>query len=445
MKKTYLLDTNVLMKYPNSIYGFDDNNVVITATTIEELDNNKSAGGERGYQAREALRRIDELRLKGKEQKKQLSEGIKINDNKGTFRIESNHITKEVLPQGWDLQKADNRIIACAKNTGSILVSEDRGICIKADEIGVPVENYRNAEVITDNSYKGYREIYMKSEFVNVIAKQGCIELKEADLDFKEPLIENEYLLIRDASNPQKHTVLGRYSQGFIKQLVKLPIDCKIKPRNAMQEFAIDALMSDDIQLVILKGPAGSAKTFLSVVAGMQGLTEKWDQIICTRNNVEMDRDIGALPGNEEAKIAPLVRGICDNLRNYLFIQGTAVEDIDSSIDDYLDTQRIKFEAMSFMRGRSITNSLLILDESQNSTPHQIKSIITRAGEGCKVVLCGDPGQIDDIKLDQRNNGLVCASEVMKGSTCTAQIAFGEADIMRSTLAKDAATRFAEI
>lgn len=440
--KSYLLDTNVLMKYPGSIYGFDDNHIIVTATTIEELDNNKNAPGERGFQAREALRRIDELRIRAKEQGKSLSDGVLLPNN-GIFKIERNHVTEESLPQGWSLQKADNRIISCAKNMNAILVSEDRGICIKADEIGVPVENYRNAEVVTSDEYTGYREIYMKAELVNTIAKQGCIQITELDLD--QALVENEYLIIRDASNPQKHTVLGRYSQGYIKQLIKLPQDCKVKPRNALQEFAIDALLSDDISLVILKGAAGTAKTFLSITAGMQGLLEKWDQIICTRNNVEMDKDIGALPGDEMDKIAPLVRGILDNLRNYLTIQGTAHEDLEESIDDYLESQRIKFEALSFMRGRSIMNSFLILDECQNSTPHQIKSIITRAGEGCKVIICGDPGQIDDIKLDQRNNGLTCASEVMKGSICTAQITFREEDIVRSELAKEAATRMAHI
>ena len=193
--KTYLLDTNVLMKYPGSIYGFDDNNVVVTATTIEELDNNKNCPGERGFQAREALRRIDELRILAKAQKTKLSDGVIINDKKGTFKIESNHITEEALPQGWNLQKADNRIISCAKNIGAILVSEDRGVCIKADEIGVPVENYRNAEVIADNDYKGYREIYLKSEYANTIAQQGCIPIKSIDGLVKD-LIENEYLII---------------------------------------------------------------------------------------------------------------------------------------------------------------------------------------------------------------------------------------------------------
>ncbi|MBQ9302335.1 PhoH family protein [Butyrivibrio sp.] len=441
-KKTYLLDTNVLMKYPGSIYGFDDNDVVITATTVEELDNNKNAPGERGFQAREALRRIDELRILAKQQKGKLSDGVLINNKTGTFRIESNHVTADVLPQGWDISKADNKIISCAKNLHCILVSEDRGICIKADEIGVQVENYRNAEIVEESGYKGYSEIYLKAEYVNKIAKQGYISIAEIETD--DTFTENEYLIIHDASNPQKHTVLARYRDGFLKQLVGFEKSCKVSPRDALQEFAIDALMSDDIPLVFLKGPAGSAKSFLSVAAGMQGLTEKWDQIICTRNNIEMDRDIGALPGDEEAKVAPLVRGICDNIRNYLSIQGTAKQDLDSSIDDYLDTQLIKFEAMGYMRGRSITNSYLILDEAQNATPHQIKSIITRAGEGCKVVVCGDPEQIDDIKLDRKNNGLVRASEAMQGSTCAAQITFTEEDIRRSELARAAATRMAD-
>lgn len=441
-RKTYLLDTNVLMKYPGSIYGFDDNNVVVTATTIEELDNNKNALGERGFQAREALRKIDELRGIAKEQKTKLSDGVIINGGRGTFRIENDHISAESLPQGWHIDKADNKIISCAKNLGYILVSEDRGVCIKADEIGVPVENYRNAEVVEESGYKGYADLYLKAEYVNTLAKQGCIAITDIETDYV--FTENEYFIIHDASNPQKHTVLARYYDGYLKQLQGFEADCKVKPRDALQEFAIDALMSDEIPLVFLKGPAGSAKSFLSVAAGMQGLTEKWDQVICTRNNVEMDRDIGALPGDEEAKVAPLVRGICDNIRNYLSIQGTDQKDLDATIDDYLDTQLIKFEAMGYMRGRSITNSYLILDEAQNATPHQIKSIITRAGEGTKIIVCGDPEQIDDVKLDKKNNGLVRASEAMKGSICAAQITFTEADIRRSSLARESAVRMAD-
>ena len=447
MKKTFLLDTNVLMRYPNALYGFDDNKVVVTATSIEELDNLKTTPGERGYLARNALRHIDDLRIVAKEQGTSLSKGVKINNNKGQFRIENNNIDAETLPQGWDIHKPDNRIIACSKNIGAILVTEDRGMSVKADELGILVESYKNAEIKDEDIYTGHTEIYLSAKEISDFYKNGKVKPKKSSLKGVE-LTENEYLVMRNSDEPQKNTALGRYTNGEIVALVGFPKGCPVALRNNSQRFMADMLMNDDIHLAIISGPAGTAKTFMTVVAAMQGYQkDKWNQIICTRNNVEMDsHSIGALPGDEEEKIGPLMRGFCDNLRSYLRAGGTDEETLEASIKYYLDEQIVKFEAMSFMRGRSITDSLIFLDECQNATAHQIHSIITRAGQGTKVVCCGDPGQIDDIRLDRKNCGLSVAMEAMKGSSLCSILVLDEKEAsQRSALAADATLRMGKL
>jgi PhoH-like ATPase len=439
--KTFLLDTNILMRYPLSIYGFADNNVVVTATTIEELDNLKTAPGEKGFEARQALATIDELRKEARQkQKTTLSEGLKINNGKGCFRIENDHISAKILPQGWSIEKADNRILSCASELDAILVTEDRGLSIKADEIGVMVQNYHNAELEDDHEYTGRGEAYVPPEMIDTLYKDGCVG---AGTHGKN-LTENEYLTLYDNTNPQ-HTVLARYSQGLFKKLLDVSSFGKVKPLNTAQKFALDALLcpADEIGLVILEGEARTAKTFLSVVGAMYGYQmDMWDQIIATRNNVEFDKEIGALPGTEEDKVSPLLRGLTDNLRAYLRIQGTADEDIQRSVDDYLDTGIISIESMGFMRGKSLSNTFLILDEAQNANRHQIKGIITRAGKDTKIVVCGDPTQIDNVKLDRKNNGLIYAKNKMMGSVRTAIIEFySETECFRSELAKEASIR----
>lgn len=440
-KKTFVLDTNVLMKYPNSIYGFDDNIVVVTATTIEELDNLKTAKGETGYQARQALEKIDKLRLIAKEKNQRLSTGIKINENKGVFRIENDNVSEKGLPEGWSLAKGDNRIISVCRALNAILITEDRAMSIKADELDVPVENYKNAEVEITDEYTGRTELSLPQELINKVMQEGTADAGE----YSKNLVENEYIIAHPFENP-KSSAMMRYREGTFKKLINVSKLGKVKPQNAGQKFAFDALLSDDIPLVILIGEAGTAKTFCSVVAGMYGYNhDKWDQIIATRNNVEFDKGIGFLPGDEQEKVSPLLRGITDNLRTYLKIQGTDEQDLATTVNDYIETGRISVESMGFMRGRSITNSFLILDEAQNATQKQVMGIVTRAGLHTKIVVCGDPDQIDDITLDKKNNGLAFAAKVMRGSVNCAVITFTDEECVRSPLAKDAASRMADM
>lgn len=440
MIKNFVLDTCVLMSHPDAVYGFDDNNVIITCTTLEELNALKDSTGEKAMQARAAIRELKKLRLSAKQENRQLSEGVPINNGAGLFRIENDCIDDSVLPQGWDIALADNRIISAAKNLNAILVTEDEGMSIKAQDIGIEVQSYRNAEIDTSEIYTGRGEIYLPQDIIDQFMKGKFLDLASG---YQDGLTENEYLVIRSTEDPE-HTVLARYRSGRIWKLRTLSDSCKVKPRNAGQRFAIDALVSPDIPLVILIGEAGTAKTFLSVAAGMDMLHEQYDAILATRNNAEFDKEIGALPGSEMEKVSPLLRGITDNLRTYLRIQGTDKESLEQSVEDYLATD-IHIESMGFMRGRSVTDTFMILDECQNATPLQVMGIVTRAGERSKIVICGDPDQIDRTVLTRATNGLTFAAHAMKGSPYCAQVWFKDSECERSVLAKDAADRMGRL
>lgn len=451
MVKKYLLDTNILLNYPTAIYGFEDNEVIITSTTIEELDNLKQGKTEKAFQARETFREVlTPLRKKAQRDHVNLQDGIKINRGRGLFRVEPNHISEKNLPQGWSLEKPDNRILSACNGLGAILVTEDQSLLFKAMSMGLPAQEYKNAQITFDDDYTGRSEITLSAEEMKQVQENGFVR---ADGRKTKQLSENEYLIVHDRDNPQ-HTILARYGGGAFHRLYTLSRSCKVKPRNAAQQFAIYALMAppSEIPLVILSGEAGTAKTFLSITCGMDQLIEHYEQIIATRNNVEFDKDIGALPGDEQEKVSPLLRGVTDNLRTYLRIQGSnplskqkrnlsELAEINQVIDDYIVSGRISIESMGFMRGRSITDSYLILDECQNATPLQVMGIVTRAAEGCKIVMCGDPNQIDKITLTRQTNGLVFAARAMQHSPACAYVAFEDSECERSFLAKEAAER----
>lgn len=453
-KKQFVLDTNILMSYPDSIYGFADNIVIITPTTLEELDrkkNSRNGSPEAAFQARAALAALEKLRLLAIKNHESPESGIHINQNAGLVKIETKPMNPEqlqlLLPFGWTLDNPDNRILATSKALGAILVTEDNNLLFKAFAIGVVSQRYKNVQLDPDDAYTGRGEIMLPSETIlSFVQNQIPVPLPE-EID-AVTLCENEYLTIH--ANEDKHYVAyARYAQGQLFPLQKLPTKCKISPRNVGQKFAIDALLNKDITCVCLEGCAGTAKTFLSVVAAMQGLMlGTYEQFIATRNNVGIgeEREIGALPGSETEKVSPLLRGLTDNLRAYLKIQGTASEDINASIEDYIDSGIISIEAMSFMRGRSLNNQIILLDECQNATPHQMVSILTRAGQNTKIIIAGDTSQIDQHNLTKATCGLTAAKYAMKGDPLFAYIRFNdETECERSEFARHASQRFENI
>lgn len=453
MKKTYILDTNILISTPYSLYGFEDNDVVITPTTLEELDGLKVAPGDTGYNARETIRILGELQESGN-----LREGVSL-PNGGKFRIEFNHIDEE-LPEGWSVTKPDNRIIQCAKALSkqgtAVLVTNDVSMSIKASITGVKVENYKNTQV--DDAaikYTGRQDVYATQDKLDKFHKEKYLYIEDLYTDeylYKDnPLsIENnEFLIIHDPCKPES-TMLGVYKKDVIVPLRYANArPSGVSPRNVGQIFAQEALMTpaSEIPLVILKGTAGTAKTFYSLAVGIEQTlnTNEYRSLFITRPNIKFDEDIGFLKGTEMDKIKPLIRPCYDNLEQLLTddLKTEDAELMNSKIEYLFEKDILRAEAMAYMRGRSLANMFMLIDECQNSTPNQMLGLITRAGEDTKIVITGDIKQIDNPKLDKKNNGLAFASERMKGSSLCMQVAFEEEECVRSELSKEAASRLA--
>ncbi len=450
--KIYVLDTNILISSAGeAIYGFDDNDVVITTTTLEELDNNKtSKKGDVGYGARNAIRIISNAFRNSKYPFCTIG--------KGTLRIEPNGQDSSLLPAGMSLDKADNRIISSTKFLANnetkqgdrakpvILVTNDIALQIKAKSAGVNVQGYHNSELDSDEMYSGRDEIVVKDDVINKLFAEK--QVKYTKKAFGKEFVENEYLLLEGKSGA---TALAYYRDGFVYKIDEKLLSVKgITPKNVGQRFAMHALLDPNIPLVILSGVAGSGKTLLSVAAGLDGVfnekdysKQSFNSMLYTRNNVLFDEDIGALPGDEEAKMGPLVRPLTDNLECILKAQGENVHEIRNYIDDYMFQGIVKVESMAYMRGRSINNTFIIIDECQNATPKQIRGICTRLSSGSKCILLGDPTQVDNNYLSSKNNGLVFANQLMKGSKLCAQVEFSSErnECIRSLIARECEER----
>ncbi len=456
MKKTYVIDTNVLIQAPYALECFEDNNLVIPLVVLEELDGMKKVDGDKGANARKAVRMLEQCRNRGN-----LLEGVAL-ENGGLVRIEKNFVDVE-LPNDLPDSKSDNRILMVCKGLKDkgeeqiILVTKDIVLRLKAQIMGIRAEDF-TAEQITDEdaNYTGRTEAYIPEDMVKTFKKSGviCDDVYASDDDgvnHKISFVENEFVILKPDQSSKK-TLLGRVKNGKI-----VPLEYKkskpygISPRNVGQYFIQEALMTgaDKAPLVIINGLAGTAKTFYSLAVGMEKVfnnpTGEYRRIIVCRPNAQFDDDIGFLPGSEQEKIAPLMRPIIDNLEQILDSDENKRYDdeieLADKIDEIFERGIIQTEALNFIRGRSIEKTYLIIDEAQNMTPNQVKGIITRAGKGTKIILLGDPNQIDKPFLDERTNGLSYAAKCMKGSKYCWQITMKQEECERSELATDAINR----
>ena len=455
MLKTYVLDTNVLIQSPTALESFEENHVVIPIVVIEELDSLKNAEGEKGANARSAIRLLERLRQQG-----DLLTGIKMN-NGGNIRVEINY--RDIsLPKDLPESKMDNRILQVCKGLSQnedkvILVTKDILLRIKAQILGLLTEDFTTEQVAVEHAqYAGRTEVFVAEEIFKDFKKKGIDAQDVYILDgegIKKQivLIVNEFVIIH-ADQSSKRTQLGRYNGDKIVPLnFKKSRPYGVKPKNAGQYFLQEALMEDaeKVPLVIVKGMAGTAKTFYSLAVGLEKVmnssSQEYRKILVTRPNVQFDNDIGFLPGNEQEKISPLMRPIIDNLEQLLDSDDAErysdEKALSGKIEEVFDRGIIVAEAMNFIRGRSFAQTYLIIDEAQNMTPKQVTGIITRAGKGTKVILLGDPKQIDTAFLDERTNGLSYASEKMKGSKLCYQITLTASECERSELALAAITR----
>lgn len=457
MKKTYVIDTNVILYSSGALLSFGNNDVVIPEVVLEELDNFKKDKTDLGVNARQASRIIDRLRKEGN-----LNKGVVLPGG-GKLRVEMNHYDT-MMPPSWEKEKPDNRILQVCKalkDAGEdvILITKDTFERIKADIVNIKSEDYYEKVVPdNDNQYTGRIEVYMPSQKIEEFYAKKTIDPKEAlcysteNEEYYNPeLYTNQFILLRSMEN-SKQTALGRYDG---KKIVPLYFkDMKplgLSPRNVGQKFMLEALYTDPIKapLVIIKGPAGTAKTLFSLAAGLQKIIEEntgqFRRILVCRPNVTMDEEIGFLPGTEEEKIAPFMRPIFDNLE--ILVDSDEKEryknekELQDKIRELFDRRIITTEAVAYLRGRSIVKNWVIIDEAQNLSPKQVKAITTRVGEGTKLILIGDPDQIDHPFMDSRSNGLCYASEKMKGSDLCFQVTLKFDECERSPLSFEAAQR----
>lgn len=455
MNKIFILDTNVLLHDPQAVFKFQDNDVIIPLIVIEEMDNQKRRQDEVGRNARRVAKMIDELRHKGK-----IYEGVKL-ENGGTLKVELNHQKLESLAVGLEKFKADNRILAVAMayqeefpDRKVILVTKDTYLRIKADVAGIEAEDFKTDKVNIDELYTGAVELQVAPELINQFYSNNFIPWEKAE-DDPEALYANQFVSLVDI-NGGGQSALCRYNadkKGLVPLLFGNSEAWGIRARNKEQRYAMELLMDDSIKVVTLVGQAGTGKTLLAVAAGMEKAIELeiYKKLVVTRPVIPLGGDIGFLPGDKDEKMRPWMSPIYDNLE-YIF--GLSKENkkdrtdrgdhdkpktnnIETIVRYFKEKGQLELEALTYIRGRTMPKQYIIVDEAQNLTPHEVKTILTRAGEGTKVVLTGDPYQIDHPYLDSNSNGLTYLVERFKGVKISGHVTFVKGE--RSELAQIAA------
>lgn len=424
MSKIYVLDTNVLLQDPMSIFSFEENEVVIPAVVLEELDSKKRNMDEVGRNARYVSRMIDHQRSIGK-----LHEGIPLPGG-GVLRIEMNHRSIQQIQNFFSEKTNDNRILAVAKNLSMeekekkngrtvILVSKDILMRVKADVLGMVAEDFLSDRVVDGNQmYQGFTELYVSKADIDRFYAEGELNISKI---MSSGAFPNQFIVLKNTESPSISALCMVDSTG--EMIRKLRYNQEqiwgIKPRNVQQQMAVELLLRDDIPLVTLTGKAGTGKTLLALAAGLL-MTEdlrEYHKLLVARPIVPMGKDLGFLPGEKEEKLRPWMQPIYDNLE-FLFNTKKPGE-LDSIL---AGINSIEVEALTYIRGRSLPDSFIVMDEAQNLSKHEVKTILTRVGERSKIILLGDPAQIDHPYLDEWNNGLTYVLEQFKNQSLAGHI-----------------------
>jgi len=433
-KKTYVLDTSVYLTNAECIYAFENNDIHVPLKVFEEIDKHKKRQDAVGAQARKIIRIWDDLRTGGS-----LDKGVRIRKGLGIVKsISASGIQPEDLPTDLDIKIPDHLIIATAlkaQREGTrkvILVSRDINMRVIADAVGLDSEDFQNNQIVdtSENIFTGYAEILVDDQLIDQFYERKPVYIS------REDIYPNQYLmLVSNAS--EKKTALARYVNHAtpLQQLHSAKNKVwGIKPRNKEQSFLIDALMNPAIEVITVIGKAGSGKTICAIAAGLEQtideVKQRYTRVIVSRPVQPLGKDIGFLPGTMEEKMSPWLMPIQDNLQ---FLMGNDK----ITLDIYMQKGTIEIEALTYIRGRSISNAFIIIDEAQNLTTHELKTIITRVGEGTKIVLTGDVEQIDNVYLDAISNGLTHAVEKFKTFNLAAHVTLNKGE--RSKVATFAA------
>lgn len=425
--KTFVLDTNVLIHNPESILSFRDSEITLPLQVLEELDHLKTYADQRGKSARDAIRFLDTIARKG-----DLNEGVRL-ENGSVLRVSL--AQSEAAPKGFDVAKNDNRIILCAvalkeARRQVFFVSKDINARVKATALGVRAVDYEKEKVDIATLHQGVVEAEVPPEALAMLDSG-------ASLPWKDRLRPNEFAILRDKNGAER---VARWNQetGRLDPLSGDPASVSgVTPLNSRQRVAIELLLDDRLRLVTIVGKAGTGKTLLAIASGLRKIYDEksYAKMLVTRPVVPVGKDIGYLPGEKQAKMSNWMQPLFDNLE---YILGVHKRDKVKSVDQMLKDKQIEIEALSYIRGRSLPNQYIVIDEAQNLTPHEIKTIVSRAGEGAKVVLTGDPYQIDNMYLDANSNGLSYLVDAFKGQSIYGHVTLQKSE--RSELAELAAS-----
>jgi PhoH-like ATPase len=435
-KKYFVLDTSVLLHDPSALTAFADNEVVLPFKVIEELDKFKKGSDDVGEHARQVIRFLDRLRGAGR-----LADGVPVTETGGTVRIVLDDRTP---PHALlDPSEADDRIIGVAyrlKEEGkpTIFISKDINARIKSDALGLNTQDYEKHKVDFSHIYIGYREAAVERRLIEKFEKDKWIE------PICGELLPNEFCVMTDEADPERVAV-GRYDSNQ-RRVVALRFGANsyqnVSARNLQQQMAVELLMLDQVRLVTLLGPAGTGKTLLAVACGLQKVLaeKKYEKMLVSRPVIPFGQDIGYLPGAKEEKLYHWMQPIFDNLAYILRTKKAGGNGgMDERIQDLIDSGAMELEALTYIRGRSIPDQFIIVDEAQNLTPREVKTVVSRIGEDSKLVLTGDPWQIDNPYLDASSNGLTYAADRMKGLDLMGNVMLKTSE--RSELASLAAQR----
>lgn len=479
MRKTFVLDTNILLHNPNALMSFEENIIILPDVVIDELDNHKTDKGEVGANARQAARMLDDFR--NHPENGNLLDGYDL-PNGGILKVEMNCVDTQ-MPASWS-NDGDLRILRVCKGLKEkgneiIFVSNDNYAKIKASILGIIAQDFTTESVShPDELYAGRREAYASSAAIDNFHKEG--KMDPAELRYysetgegveEMPLVLHEYVVVK-ANDCNSKSAIGFFDGEYIVHLDDEDFcPCGLIPRNVGQKYMIDAFKKSPEQapLVIVKGPAGTAKTLMAIAVGLEEVMNNgtYKRILYLRGNTKLDEEIGFLPGSETEKLDWALRPVRDNLEVIFAAPndpetkkrsrkknayGSDYDKNNMSKDDILKDKiaevfergYISIEAVAFMRGRSVSETYVIIDEAQNLTPKQIRTLLSRCSSDTKIILLGDPNQIDHPYLDYRTNGLCYAGDRMTGSETTYQITMIEEECERSVLSKEIADRMGD-
>ena len=437
MKKNYILDTNVLLHDPHAFYKFEDNDVLLPIYVIEEIDQFKRDTNERGRNARTVSRLLDALR----EKNGSLSEGVEL-DEGGTLRV---HVPtrRPELSIALNPKSGDHAILQTAidfrdasPDKPTIFVTMDVNLRIRADALGLTTETYENQAVDIDELKTGILELEVTPEQLDAFFDGAGLAPSG-----HENLYPNVSVVLRDTS-PRKRTALGRYA-GDKNMVLPLKVSrdgvMGIRARNKEQSFALDLLMDDSVSLVTVMGKAGTGKTLLALAAGLQRTAHDgaYTRLLISRPIMPLGRDLGYLPGDVEEKMNPWMQPLYDNLDFLMVAEGKRRGM--RGLEHLFEKGLLQIEPLTYIRGRSLPQQFVIVDEAQNLTPHEVKTVITRCGEGTKIVLTGDPFQIDNPYVDAATNGLTVSADRLQGENLVGHILLTRGE--RSELSNIAANK----